>query len=112
MTEFEAWPPDAESLFNAVMKTSILLIAAAILVAGCSPSQTVWHREGATDDELKLVQRDCARQAQNYGFVFESGRNGDDLTGGERRAGSAGGAVYRDCMERRGWRRLRDTSPS
>jgi hypothetical protein len=38
---------------------------------------------------------------------MESGRNRDDLLGGERRAGSAGGAVYRDCMERQGWRRIR-----
>ncbi len=93
------------------MKTSFLLIALAPLIAGCAPSQTVWHREGSTADELKLAQRDCARDAEKYGFVFESGRSGDDLSGGERRAGSAGGSVYRDCMERRGWRRLRDTAP-
>ena len=67
------------------MKTSFLLIALATLIAGCAPSQTVWHREGSTSDELKLAQRDCARDAEKYGFVFESGRSGDDLSGGERR---------------------------
>ena len=93
------------------MKHALLPIALAIVIAGCSPSQTVWHREGSSPDELKLVQRECSRESQNYGFVFESGRNGDDLSGGERRAGSAGGSVYRECMERRGWRRFRDTAP-
>ena len=93
------------------MKTSFLLIALAALIAGCAASQTVWHREGSTTDELKLVQRDCSRDAEKYGFAFESGRRGDDLSGGERGAGSATGLVYRDCMERRGWRRVRDTAP-
>ena len=39
--------------------------------------------------------------------AFPRGR-GDEPMAGERNAGSAGGTVYRDCMERQGWRRYRD----
>jgi len=91
------------------MKPRFLLIAALVLTGACTASQTVWHKEGAEPEELRLAQRNCERESQNYGFVFERSRTGDDLAGGERRAGSTGGGVYRDCMERQGWRRYRDT---
>lgn len=91
------------------MTKSVLLLAGLVLVAACSPSQTVWHKEGAEPEELRMAQRNCSRESQNYGFVFEGSRSSDDLSGGERRAGSTGGGVYRECMERQGWRRYRDT---
>jgi hypothetical protein len=89
-----------------------LLFAGLCLTAACAPSHTVWYKEGAEPEELRMAQRECAREAQGYGFVFEGSRGGDDLAGGERRAGSSGGGVYRECMERKGWRRYRDSTRS
>jgi hypothetical protein len=85
-------------------------LATLVLAAGlwaCQGSSLVWHKEGATTEDLQLAVRTCSRKSESYNFAMESGRNRDDLLGGERRAGSAGGAVYRDCMERQGWRRIR-----
>lgn len=94
------------------MKTRLLLLAALALTGACSASQTVWHKEGAEPEELKLAQRTCSRESQGYGFVFEGSRSSDDLAGGERRASSTGGGIYRECMERQGWRRFRDAPRS
>lgn len=85
-----------------------LLLAGVCLTTACAPSHTVWYKEGAEPEELRMAQRNCSRESQNYGFVFEGSRSSDDLAGGERRAGSTGGGVYRECMERQGWRRYRD----
>jgi hypothetical protein len=94
------------------MNPRYLLLAALLLTGACTASQTVWHKEGAEPEELKQAQRNCSRQSENYGFVFEGSRSSDDLAGGERRAGSTGGGIYRECMERQGWRRFRDAPRS
>lgn len=89
------------------MKALLASGALALMLSACA-SQTVWHKEGAEDEDLRLAQRTCSREAQGYGFALEGHRNADDTIAGERRAGSAGGGVYRECMERQGWRRYRD----
>ncbi|MBL8701401.1 MAG: hypothetical protein JNK67_23690 [Alphaproteobacteria bacterium] len=89
---------------------AVASVALALVLSACA-SQTVWHKEGAEEEDLRLAQRTCSREAERYGFAFEGARNADDTTAGERRAGSAGGGVYRECMERQGWRRYRDTAP-
>jgi hypothetical protein len=78
-----------------------------VLIVGCAPSLS-WHKEGADPEELRRAREICAREAESYGFALERDRGGDELVGGERRAGSASGGVYRNCMERQGWRRYRD----
>jgi hypothetical protein len=78
-----------------------------LLVAACAPSLS-WHKEGADAEELRQAQRLCTREAQDYGFALERIRPGDETAGNERGAGSATGAIYRTCMERKGWRRYRD----
>jgi hypothetical protein len=90
-----------------MIKRFLLFVGLALSTA-CAPSHTVWYKEGAEPEELRMAQRECSRESQGYGFVFEGSRSGDDLAGGERRAGSTGGGVYRECMERKGWRRYRD----
>lgn len=88
---------------------NVLVAAALGLALSACASQTVWYKEGAEEEDLRLAQRTCSREAQGYGFAFEGHRNADDTIAGERRAGSAGGGVYRECMERQGWRRYRDS---
>jgi len=98
----------ARKAYQAGMRPRVLACLAALaLVASCAPS-VVWHKEGADEEDLRSARRNCEREAQGYGYAMERGRSGDDLLGGERRAGSATGSVYRDCMERQGWRRYRD----
>lgn len=92
------------------MRSLLAIAALALALTACS-SQTVWHKEGSEEEDLRLAQRTCSREAQGYGFALEGVRNGDDTIAGERRAGSAGGGVYRECMERQGWRRYRDSAP-
>ena len=90
------------------MKRRVLpALALLALLGACAPT-LVWHKEGADDEDLRNARSRCEREAQGYGYAMERGRSGDDLLGGERRAGSATGGVYRDCMERQGWRRYRD----
>jgi hypothetical protein len=89
------------------MKRRVLpALAILALLGACAPT-LVWHKEGADDEDLRQAQRRCARDAQGYGYALDRGR-GDEPMAGERNAGSAGGTVYRDCMERQGWRRYRD----
>jgi hypothetical protein len=98
----------ARKSYQAGMRPSVLTCLAALaFAASCAPS-VVWHKEGADDEDLRNARSRCEREAQGYGYAMERGRSGDDLLGGERRAGSATGGVYRDCMERQGWRRYRD----
>jgi hypothetical protein len=98
----------ARKAYQAVMRPSVLpCLAALALVASCAPS-LVWHKEGADAEDLRMARSRCEREAQGFGYAMERGRSGDDMLGGERRAGSATGSVYRDCMERQGWRRYRD----
>jgi hypothetical protein len=82
---------------------------AALALAACTPGSAIWHKEGATDEELVLARRVCEREADRYAFAMESGRSRDELTGEQRRAGSVSGGIYRECMERQGWRRVRGT---
>jgi hypothetical protein len=93
-----------------------LLVTLALLMAGtaaCSGPSTRWEKGGATAEDLRLDQDQCSSRSQGYDFVFDdrdSGRPGVVESGVDtraRRAGSAAGQVYRDCMETRGWRRER-----
>ena len=82
-------------------------LAALALLPACAPT-LVWHKEGADDEDLRQAQRRCSREVQDYGFALERGRSGDEPASADRASGSAGGTLYRDCMERQGWRRYRD----
>lgn len=86
---------------------------AALLVSGCAAVGVHWHKEGATQEDFELAQKTCGRESNDYSFVEtdRSSLNSDLFGGGERRAGSSGGSVYRDCMERAGWRRVRGEPP-
>jgi hypothetical protein len=94
------------------MKTLSIVVLAA-LVAGCSSPTTRWVKGGTTAEDLRLDQDQCADRGSSYDFAFEdrdSGRPGmteGGVDASERRAGSARGDVYRQCMETRGWRRER-----
>lgn len=98
------------------MKSVSLVFVASVAaaLAGCSASTTQWNKAGATVEDLRLDQDQCANRGSSYDFVFEdrdSGRPGilenapDER---QRRAGTATGDVYRACMESRGWRRDRN----
>ena len=80
-----------------------IALFALLALGACTPT-LVWQKEGADDEERRQAQRLCARESQGYGFALE---RRDDASA-ERGAASAGGGVYRDCMERQGWRRYRD----
>jgi hypothetical protein len=93
---------------------SILLLAA--LVAGCASPSTRWVKAGSEPEDLRLDQDACASRGSNFDFAFDdrdTGRPGmvESSDGGSRRAGSARGDVYRQCMEDRGWRRERGGQP-
>lgn len=89
-----------------------LVAALAATIAACSPSRQ-WVKPGATDEDLRLAQEECASRGSSFDFAFEdrdSGRPGvveSAPDNRERRAGSARGDVYRACMESQGWRRER-----
>ncbi len=97
------------------MKSTLLvtLVVVAAGTAACSSPSTRWAKGGTTIEDLRLDQDACASRSQGYDFVFDdrdSGRTGiveSGVDAGTRRAGSAPGDVYRDCMEARGWRRER-----
>jgi hypothetical protein len=99
------------------MKLISFLVLAA-LVAGCSsgPSSR-WAKGGATTEDFRLDQDDCAATSRSYDFALEdrdSGRIGIVESGPDARnlrGGSAVGDVYRRCMEDRGWRRERGAPP-
>jgi hypothetical protein len=93
------------------MKTLPILLLAA-LVAGCASPSTRWVKAGSETEDLRLDQDACAGRAGNYDFAMDdrdTGRPGivESSDGGARRAGSARGDVYRQCMENRGWHRER-----
>jgi hypothetical protein len=97
------------------MKTALLLTLAAVAAGtvACSSPSTRWAKGGSSPEDLRLDQDACASRSQGYDFVFndrDSSRTGVVERGADsetRRAGSAPGDVYRDCMESRGWRRER-----
>jgi len=86
------------------MKAPRPIVLLALLALGACAPTLVWQKEGADDEERRQAQRLCARESQGYGFALERREDAS----GERGAASAGGGVYRDCMERQGWRRYRD----
>ena len=94
------------------MKLIPFLVLAA-LVAGCSSPTTRWAKGGATADDLRYDQDECAARAGSYDFAMQdrdSGRLGvveSGVDARDRRGGSVRGDVYRRCMEDRGWRRER-----
>ncbi len=86
---------------------------AAIAFAGCAPIGVHWHKEGATVEDLNLAQKTCGEQSGDYNFALRtdgSTLNSDDSFSGQR-FGSGSGGVYRECMERAGWRRVRGAPP-
>lgn len=86
-------------------------------LAACSPSTTQWNKGGANAEDLRLDRDECAARSRSYDFVFtdrDSGRPGIVESGADttqRRAGGIQGDVYRECMENRGWRRVRGGQP-
>lgn len=98
------------------MKLIPVLVLAALLAA-CSSPTTRWAKGGATAEDFRLDQDECASRGSSYDFAMrdrDSGRagvveSGDDAR--ERRGGSATGDVYRRCLEDRGWRRERGAQP-
>ncbi len=69
----------------------------------------MWTKDGATADDLRAAQNDCAGQASAYSFVDESRFDGPE----RNRGSSATGDIYRHCMESHGWRRQRtDQGPT
>jgi hypothetical protein len=85
-------------------------VAAAILAMtlGACESRTSWIKESAAPGELEYDQLECRRAAGEFGYAdrgeygTESGRPGSTSMTAEE---------YRRCMERRGWRRERQTEP-
>ena len=92
---------------------TLLLAGLAVGAVACSPSTTRWVKAGATPEDFKLDQDQCAARSENYDFAFDDRdtRSPGALEGGVDyrigRTGSARGDVYRECMEARGWRRER-----
>jgi hypothetical protein len=87
-------------------RLSILACLAAFALLGGCESRTVWVKESAAPGQLDLDQRDCTREAGNYGYIDRGGSYGLDNS----RAGQGGSITadtYRRCMEARGWRRER-----
>ena len=77
-------------------------VAAASLIA-CSAPSSMWTKEGASDDDLRLARRDCSSTASGYSFVDEARYDGPE----RNRGSSAASDVYRQCMEGQGWHRQR-----
>lgn len=98
------------------MKLLPILVLAA-LVAGCSSPTSRWAKGGATAEDFRLDQDECAARGSSYDFALEdrdSGRIGVVESGvdtNNRRGGTARSDVYRRCMEDRGWRRERGAQP-
>jgi hypothetical protein len=94
------------------MKFIPILVLAA-LVAACSSPTTRWAKSGASAEDLRLDQDECASRGSSYDFAMEdrdTGRTGiveSSVDTAGRRGGSARGDVYRRCMQDRGWRRER-----
>jgi hypothetical protein len=89
------------------------LVLSALWLAGCAAVGVHWYKEGATVEDLELAQKTCSRQADDFRFALRtdgSTLNSDDSFGPVR-AGSSSGGVYRECMERSGWRRVRGDPP-
>jgi hypothetical protein len=87
-------------------RAPILAALAALALLGACESRTVWVKESAPSGQLDLDQRDCAREAGNFGYIDRGGSYGLDNS----RAGQGGSITadaYRRCMEARGWRRER-----
>ena len=83
---------------------SLIAVAGLMLgLAACSEPNTAWVKRGATADDLRAAQRDCARTASDFGFVDT--QLYDSMA--RERSSSASGNEYRRCMESQGWRRER-----
>lgn len=116
MTQRALAPFDKDYLITmkpSLFTTAVLMAA----LAACSPSTTQWNKGGANAEDLRHDRDECAATSRSYDFVFtdrDSGRPGIVESGADttqRRAGGVQGDVYRDCMERRGWRRVRGGEP-
>jgi hypothetical protein len=93
-------------LETGMTRLSILASFAALALLGACESRTVWVKESAPPGQLDMDQRDCTREAGNFGYIDRGGSYGLDST----RAGQGGSITadaYRRCMEARGWRRER-----
>lgn len=82
--------------------SSLLALAALIGLAACAPN-TAWYKKGASSEEFRAAQRDCAGNADQYSFVDTSYYDGVE----RNRGSSATGDIYRQCMEGHGWHRQR-----
>ena len=83
--------------------SSLLALVALAGLAACSGPNTAWYKKGASADELRATQRDCAGDANQYSFVDTSTSDGMERD----RGSSATGDIYRQCMEGHGWHRQR-----
>ena len=93
--------------------TRPLVAALALALSGCAAVGVHWHKEGATREDLEFAQKTCGEQTRDYDFALRT----DDTTlnaersTGQQQFGSGSGGVYRECMERSGWRRVRGEQP-
>ena len=82
----------------------------AILALGACESRTSWVKESAPAGQLDYDQRECRRNAGDYGYIERGPSYSNDA--GRNQGQSVVAEEYRRCMEMRGWRRERGSETS
>ncbi len=79
----------------------VLLVASAVLalaLTGACGGRGVWTKEGATVSERTAIQKSCAAESGDYGFL-----NNEGMSSTGRYATGNTSDVYRLCMFSRGY---------
>ena len=90
-----------------MVRHAVAAMVLAVALGACE-SRTTWIKESAAPGELEYDQLECRRAASGYGYA-DRGEFGTDA--GRPGASSMTAEEYRRCMEKRGWRRERQTEP-
>ena len=91
---------------GASLRRAVVLLAAALSLAGCAVPQKIWFKPGVTDEQTERDYDECLRRAE--AAVKASSSPGSGALGSY---GASGGAIaateapeLRSCMEGKGYR--------
>ena len=79
------------------MKKILFILAMMMLLGGCTATPKVWTKQGATEEEFKRDNYECARQSK----VSWSGGETDQT--GLASAKLQANKLYKMCMESKGY---------
>ena len=79
------------------MKKILLMLAVVMLLGGCATTPKVWTKQGATQEEFKQDNNECARQSR----ASWSGGESDEF--GRASAKLQANKLYKMCMESKGY---------